>query len=1132
MTKKALLILALTVLVSMLLSVSVFAAQAKQNAADKVSSYNVPGRTLTERQLATKDLDLRTNSASRSKAPLGQAAGTRGIGVGAEVDKTFEDFGHYYPTNTTVSASDVSGLVDIHFVYEEVPNTDSGTVKRSGYNVYDATDGVWPQGQSIGCLLQPNPARGGIYVGLTTDARGYAVMQARDAEGQFGDTLYGHDMWFQGVRHDCAWSQSWVPRATYQPSFMATTTFATQGSIATQVIGTDNITHIVIAENAYYNIHGTTIGHHPIVYFRKVGTGSAGTWGNAQIIDTNWYFTFRIVAQKNGSKVAVAFINTSDSGYAQNQAWDNDVWYRESANGGVTWGSRVNVTNYSARRTTQITGAAARDIGACYDVNGHLHIVFGAQEVPVQPYRNGWNWADFNSDIWHWSNATSGPFAGGNLSKVVDGTYDPLDNPGYWNVRHCGFGPGLNESYTFMPSVAQCGNYIYAVWGQMHYGLSLLPGSSEDSANASNDCSADVRKNNANWEVYVSVSDGIGGLLWDVPRSLTNTYTPDCHPDSGINCGNEWMPTMSLETTTDDGSLVWPANEVIPGGAGATFTSDKYLHVMYLDDEVPGSWWLGDDSGGDNPTYNSVKWIRMACVEPEGAAVILVSQNDVVWPNYVKNGAAPVVYNVTITNNGNLALEISSLTINMISGSGWLSATNPPSTIPAGSGNTGTFTITVTPPTVGTPAQFLYGRVIINSNADNNPAYPITFNLLAADKIYDVQYDTVATSNAWDSKGKGLGDNVALTVSNFGEIGNAGEGGVGLDFVEDGNDCDTTITHYLYAASPFFMHDNGSSIELTTSHYAASTLYQGKTGSWDPADSAMTGGLGTQNDASFDYVYAGKSYNRDTTVAIARTFYAPRDNASNPSFVLCKTELYSLGGAIQHMAFGTATDWDVPSDNGSLNTSAATQPSGVGGLFVYYRGTDTAGSDACQSNLNRFGAEVVAGWYAKSELAGDACANHEAIYGMLGVNVRDYFDDETATGEPDAQLWWDDLGAAPGYTGEPDQFDQGGFVTFLYDYTLPANDTLVFWTILATMHNGTLAQFEANVKDAKDWYWDLRGRCGCCVKMGNVDQSGDLLVTMGDLTVLIDHLFISFNPLACVDEGNVDMSGDGLVTMG
>jgi hypothetical protein len=55
----------------------------------------------------------------------------------------------------------------------------------------------------------------------------------------------------------------------------------------------------------------------------------------------------------------------------------------------------------------------------------------------------------------------------------------------------------------------------------------------------------------------------------------------------------------------------------------------------------------------------------------------------------------------------------------------------------------------------------------------------------------------------------------------------------------------------------------------------------------------------------------------------------------------------------------------------------------------------------------------------------------------------------------------------------------------------------------------------------------------CCIgERGNVDGSSDNLVTMGDLTVMIDHLFITLTPLACSDEGNVDLSPDGLITMG
>ncbi len=48
----------------------------------------------------------------------------------------------------------------------------------------------------------------------------------------------------------------------------------------------------------------------------------------------------------------------------------------------------------------------------------------------------------------------------------------------------------------------------------------------------------------------------------------------------------------------------------------------------------------------------------------------------------------------------------------------------------------------------------------------------------------------------------------------------------------------------------------------------------------------------------------------------------------------------------------------------------------------------------------------------------------------------------------------------------------------------------------------------------------------CCTgeTVGNMDCIPGQ-VDMGDLTVLIDHLFISLDPLCCVDEGDVDLSG-------
>ncbi|MBD3258026.1 family 16 glycosylhydrolase, partial [candidate division GN15 bacterium] len=63
------------------------------------------------------------------------------------------------------------------------------------------------------------------------------------------------------------------------------------------------------------------------------------------------------------------------------------------------------------------------------------------------------------------------------------------------------------------------------------------------------------------------------------------------------------------------------------------------------------------------------------------------------------------------------------------------------------------------------------------------------------------------------------------------------------------------------------------------------------------------------------------------------------------------------------------------------------------------------------------------------------------------------------------------------------------------------------------------------------------GGSSCCegLSRGNVDQSADGAVTLGDLTVMIDHLFITLGQLTCWEEGNLDGStpeGPGSVTLG
>jgi serine protease AprX len=55
--------------------------------------------------------------------------------------------------------------------------------------------------------------------------------------------------------------------------------------------------------------------------------------------------------------------------------------------------------------------------------------------------------------------------------------------------------------------------------------------------------------------------------------------------------------------------------------------------------------------------------------------------------------------------------------------------------------------------------------------------------------------------------------------------------------------------------------------------------------------------------------------------------------------------------------------------------------------------------------------------------------------------------------------------------------------------------------------------------------WDPHPTCCVGETAGNLDESANGFVGMGDLTVMIDHLYISLTPLSCPAAGDLDLSG-------
>jgi len=112
---------------------------------------------------------------------------------------------------------------------------------------------------------------------------------------------------------------------------------------------------------------------------------------------------------------------------------------------------------------------------------------------------------------------------------------------------------------------------------------------------------------------------------------------------------------------------------------------------------------------------------------------------------------------------------------------------------------------------------------------------------------------------------------------------------------------------------------------------------------------------------------------------------------------------------------------------------------------------------------------------------------------------------------------------------------------YLDDVLIPSETDLSIFMTAAGIGAGT-HELRADIRDVSSFVltdpgqlltdshlWSLNADACCAGSTGNVDCDGNDVVDISDLTVLIDHLFISFPPLCCPGEGNIDGDPDAIV---
>jgi hypothetical protein len=1150
--------------------------------AQQIETYNVglhPYESRGSISTAEEFTGRRPETVSRPPRSIGSALSPdAGLGVGESIDLTWNDVQRYWGvgrhTATYWNGETGENLkVSVHFTYLDDPDTlpaaddGFGGYTNAAYNVYDASlspAGAWPRGQDVGCRLENLDTLGGGFIPSLAIGSDGLVNMGVGWDNLFSDTLadgtlYTESrMYYQPVEFACLYTDQinteLLDSLWYRPNFLDQTdgNYSRDPQLHIQWDGTNDIYHLCLGESNPTPLSGIDYSEHPDIeystytYYRKVGR--SGTWSAGQILDSVYFVWVTMdAAEYPNQGVAVVYTNPSAWGAQLDHDGDLDVWCRESPDRGLTWPPSYSITDYQ----NAVAGDPAHftawlEAECMYTSDGNLHAVWSARPTSDDPYFDGYNWSDFDENLYHWSKSSD------EIVKVANGTYYYDDMlTGSINTLHCGFS-GSNMGYLGYAEMSECDGKLYIFWNQIHDQANVIdPHADYDQLN---DCSYQGnRLAMANNNLFMSVAQLASTSLWDAPRNLTNTYTPNCglpgDPEAETVCANEWKPMPEKMGMNYDGLTVyWPAAALIdmtPEGEPA-YAGNYYINMSYMDDRYPGPWiWGSTQSPARNNrpgSENSLKWLRVSCVEPVEASQIDTRPDFFEWPTWVQSGTVDNL-TVTVVNEGNIQLTVGEIGYaeGASSSPGWLSTSvsaPPDFTVPAGVVNTATFDVVVDASGFSSP-EWLTGEVWLKSDAANYDSLSIPIHILVAPHVEPTLWDTVFThAGMYDPYGLPEGECIGLAVSNMGEVGWSGATGVNLDFQASGLECGERARDYMYlvTASPFVLDADGGGLNTvgTTSN---NDVNQADGDGWDPYDNALSptpdadltdeiGGGG-----AYQVVYAGKSVNRDTTIVWERWFYGPRDDINNNSFIGMLNKVYTADGqAHDNLALGVVNDWDVPAENVPNNISGVANS----GDFVFMQGTDTTGILSCQLNANRFGAEAFGGWRSYTD---DACAFNTDLYGQASFNQL-LMEDTSLTRDlqpldpemPDYQAWWEDIGDNPGYNGYTTVEDQAIWSTYLYDYNMAGDDTLYFWSVYSTVRDGTQADLESQVAYAKAWFkTTVLGCAGTCCqgRVGDANGQGGDEPTIGDISVMIDALFITGNetPIACLPEADINQSG-------
>jgi hypothetical protein len=379
--------------------------------------------------------------------------------------------------------------------------------------------------------------------------------------------------------------------------------------------------------------------------------------------------------------------------------------------------------------------------------------------------------------------------------------------------------------------------------------------------------------------------------------------------------------------------------------------------------------------------------------------------------------------------------------------------------------------------------------------------------------------------------------------SQFGLEGDGGKAGVRMDYFYDPSECDTidsivgNTEVYLYDGSLVFGNIVDGDTILSNTIYSQGPLNENSIYALEEAEVSNDGEV-------FNYYRLPLLCNADTTIGASVTYFTPQVTdtfGSGPGktwyadqqFITKEYKIWSIDGLIhEKMAIGEVIDWDIPAD---LKDTGGTKADNVGEVnidlnLMYSAGAeyniDTLPGHECQDNNLRYGG--MAFGYSKRYSADSGkwmVLDTVPFGGYFEDNAR-YVDNGWNDEELYANMESSEGSLIPfSYPITPPWYpDLHSVMTYAFNYDLLPNDTLVFYSVLATVRNEEEESPDPNklrIEELVEKGRNFVRYFGCCHGLRGDLNSDGTPANILDLNYAVNRIFRGGPMAVCLGEADV-----------